>query len=296
MPLLTNDQLQTLDVLQRLHTCMDQLTKSQRVVADYFQEHTIEAAFSTVDKTAHHCGVSTTTVVRLANALGYSGYAELQGALKEYLTSASAPVNMFSSVIQTQSALEEGGDIEAMLELEIQNLRNTCAALSKTAVEQAAATLCGARQIFVIGGRNCEGPTRFFSYNIDRMFLNAQYISCDTTRMPEQLNHMTADDALVYFCFGRYLRSIGDATRFSKGIGAKVIGVTDSTLCPWAAFTDQLFICDKQSLNFHHSPLAMMFVANVLVKRCAQNDPQRVEANLQKLEQAVQTLQIFMKK
>lgn len=292
---LTNEELQTMDVLQRLHTCMDQLTKAQKIVANYFQEHTMEAAFSTVDKTAHHCGVSTTTVVRLAIALGYSGYAELQGALKEYLTTASAPIHMFSSVIQSESALEQSSDFEAQLELEIQNLRNTCSALSKITVDQAASALCGARHIYVIGGRSCEGPARFFSYNMDRMFLNTQYISCDMTRMPEHFDHMTADDVLVYFCYSRYLKPIGDATRFSKSIGAKVIGVTDSTTCPWAPFTDHLFVCARQSANFHHSPLATMFVANVIMKQCAQKDPKRVEASLQKLERAAQALQIFVK-
>lgn len=294
MPL-TPAELQNMDVLQRLYACTDNLTKAQKLAATYFQEHTMEAAFSTVDKTAHTIGVSTTTVVRLAITLGYSGYAELQGALKDYLTTATAPIHMFSSVMQSEGASAQSGDFESQLELEIQNLRKTCMALSPAAVDGATDTLSKAQRIFVIGGRNSEGPARFFAYNMGRMFLNVQFIPCDVSSMPEHLNSMTSDDVLVYFCFSRYLKATGDATHFAKNIGAKVIGITDSAACPWVPFTDFLFICAKQSANFHHSPLATMFVANILMKQCAQKNPERVEASLQKLEQTAQTLQIFTK-
>ena len=125
----TPEELQNMDVLQRLNACRDQLTRAQKQVADYFMEDMMGAAFSTVDKTAHAVGVSTTTVVRLANTLGYSGYAELQGALKKYLTTMAAPIHMFSTVPHTDEEQGERDDFSYVADVEIQNLRDTCAAL-----------------------------------------------------------------------------------------------------------------------------------------------------------------------
>ena len=124
MSLISPDQFQSLDVLQRLTYYGTQLTKAQKTVADYMTEHMMEAAFSTVDKIAHTTGVSTTTVVRLALTLGYSGYAELQGALKKYLTTMSSPLHMFSSTVSNPADDEEDQDsFTYMMEVEIQNLR-----------------------------------------------------------------------------------------------------------------------------------------------------------------------------
>ena len=54
------------------------LTPSQKTVANYMLEHRNAVAFITLDEIAIKIGVSTTTVIRFARMLGYSGYADMQ--------------------------------------------------------------------------------------------------------------------------------------------------------------------------------------------------------------------------
>ena len=283
------------DILARLSLHASELTKSQRLVADYMTNNMMEAAFSTVEKTAHTVGVSTTTVVRLALTLGYSGYAELQGSLKKYLTTMSAPIHMFSTVSQSEEG-ESREDYVQMMELEVRNLQTTCAMLSSDLVDQACRTLCKARNIYVIGARSCEGSARFLAYNLDRMFLNTRFVESNPNSAPEIINRIGMQDALVTIGFSRYVRTVFDVTRMAKEAGAVVIGITDHPSCPWRPFVDHLFLCDNQSANFHHSPLSVMYLTNVLLRRCSRLSVARVEKNLNKLENAVQGMQIFMKK
>lgn len=296
MSVLSANQTQSLDVLQRLGYYGAQLTRAQKTVADYLTDHMMEAAFSTVDKIAHTTGVSTTTVVRLALTLGYSGYAELQGALKKYLTTMSSPLHMFSTVSHAEGEEEDQDSFSYMMEVEIQNLRETCAALSAVKVEKVAEILCGARNIYVIGARSCEGAARFLAYNLDRMFLNTRFMESNINEAPEIINRMNASDVLIYIGFSRYVKSVGEVTRLAKGHEVTVVGITDSESSPWRAFTDYMFVCANQSANFYHSPLAIIYVANVLLRECSKKSGPRVKESLNKLEATTQALQMFAKK
>ena len=68
------------------------LTHSQKVVANYVDENYEDIAFSTLEELAEKIGVSTTTVIRFARALDYSGFSEMQDSIKkEIQTKGSLP-------------------------------------------------------------------------------------------------------------------------------------------------------------------------------------------------------------
>lgn len=66
----------------KVSSVYDELTHSQRVVANYVEENYEEIAFSTLEELASRIGVSTTTVIRFARALDYSGFSEMQDSIK----------------------------------------------------------------------------------------------------------------------------------------------------------------------------------------------------------------------
>ena len=157
-------------------------------------------------------------------------------------------------------------------------------------------TLCRSEHIYVIGARNCEGTGRFLAYNLDRMFLNTRFIDGNINQTPEIINRMTERDTLVLLGFSRYLRILGEVARMAKAIGVKVVVISDSRSSPWSPYADYTFVCANQSVNFFHSPIGIMYVANVLLRCCAKKNSDRVENSLQRLEKTAQSLQIFIKK
>ena len=62
------------DILSKISEEFHTFTHSQKTVANYVVENTNTLAFSTLDDFALQIGVSTTTVIRFARALGYNGY------------------------------------------------------------------------------------------------------------------------------------------------------------------------------------------------------------------------------
>ena len=70
------------DLLKKIETLIPNMTSAQKKVADLILSDSFGAAFSTIDKLAHASGVSTASVIRLANAVGYNTFSEFQEDLK----------------------------------------------------------------------------------------------------------------------------------------------------------------------------------------------------------------------
>ena len=71
------------ELIQRLNHSGKKLSKSHRRIAECIVTHYDKVVFMTASKLGEYVGVSESTVVRFAAALGYSGYPQLQKALQE---------------------------------------------------------------------------------------------------------------------------------------------------------------------------------------------------------------------
>ena len=73
------------ELIQRLNHSGKKLSKSHRRIAECIVTHYDKVVFMTASKLGEYVGVSESTVVRFAAALGYSGYPQLQKALQELI-------------------------------------------------------------------------------------------------------------------------------------------------------------------------------------------------------------------
>ena len=66
------------ELVQRLEDGYNKFSKGQKKLADFIREDYDKAAFMTAAKMGEEVGVSESTVVRFATALGYEGYPQFQ--------------------------------------------------------------------------------------------------------------------------------------------------------------------------------------------------------------------------
>ena len=85
------------------------LSKGQKIIAQYILKNYDKVAFMTACKLGEAVGVSESTVVRFANALGYSGYPKLQEALQELIK------NKLTTVQRVEMAHDQYSDDSTIL-------------------------------------------------------------------------------------------------------------------------------------------------------------------------------------
>jgi DNA-binding MurR/RpiR family transcriptional regulator len=66
------------ELARRLNACCSGGSAKVSAVAAYAVEYPLEVVFGTAARVANQCGVSTPTVVRLAQILGFEGFLEMR--------------------------------------------------------------------------------------------------------------------------------------------------------------------------------------------------------------------------
>ena len=285
------------DIVSRIERQISSMTNAQRKVADFILHSTLEAAFSTIDQIAHATNVSTASVIRLANVLGYSTFSDFQKSLKEYLHTHAAPINKFSINTMDVFPNDTGNDpIVDVYKNELENINATMQGLNHESIEAIAHKLNDAKNIYVCGARTSESTARYLAYNFNRMFLNTRYVDDSPSELLNLLKHITQDDALIAITLSRYNKHVCHVAKICKEKDVPVIAITDSYDAPLVPLSTYQLISPCKSNAFHNSIASQIFLCDILIKVSSHIGKKRVRENLEKDEKILAQMQYFMRK
>ena len=265
---------------------LDRMTKLQRKVADYVLSDPIQAAFMTVDQLAHAVGVSTATVVRFSTELQYSGYAEFQGELQEYLKHKAKPSAKLLISKHNPEAFDQDL-ISGNTQLVLNNIERTMESLSIQTMENIADKLLQAKTIYCVGLRTSSCVSSYLGFNLGRM-LDAPCILCHNTGdYAEQIRRITSGDLVFAVTMSRYSRQIVEFTKLAKQKGAVIVAVTDGFASPLAQYADYQMVARTASDGFHNSIVAFCYLVDILLSICCKKAPEQIHNNLKASEQVL---------
>lgn len=238
------------------------LTPAQQRVAKFITETPAEFAFSTVERLAELIGVSPTTIVRTATAVGYSGYSEMQAAAREALRTRITPVLRLEPVTGQSSAQQI---IRQTLEFQAEVVRHAAEALDDSTVEQVINALTSARRVFVTGFGTTHVAAFYFAYGLAHLIPAVQLLDrSDLVSTP--LAWATGEDLLVAFSFARYRRITVQVVQVAKERGVPVVVFTDSAIAPVYPLANWALICPyEQPHTPVASPIGPMAVADAIL-------------------------------
>jgi cell division protein FtsX len=131
------------ELIQRLNHSGKKLSKSHRRIAECIVTHYDKVVFMTASKLGEYVGVSESTVVRFASALGYSGYPHLQKALQELIRHRLTASQRF----EMTSDMDHAQVLNKVLKADIQNIRSTLDEMDINAFEDVANGFVAVRNI-----------------------------------------------------------------------------------------------------------------------------------------------------
>lgn len=285
------------DIMNRLEDEIANFTKLQRKVSDYILRNPMQAAFSTVDQLAHEIGVSTTTVVRLAVTLGYSGYTDFQRELQEYMKTKASPSNKLELNVSDDAVRTDlDQTVNEITRMQIGNIEKTYSMLTNEQLEKAAQFITDAKHIYICGSRSCYSVAYHLNYNLERMFGKSDLIVPNMSEVTEKLRRVDKEDVLISMSMSRYNRSVVDITRLLKEKGCSSIIITDGYNSPLAPYADVLLLTHCESVDFHNSMVASSYLSELLVGICTVKNPQLVKKNLKELEKYLTMMNVMMQK
>ena len=145
------------DMMRRLNQSGKRLSKGHRKIAEYIVEHYDKAVFMTASKLGEKVGVSESTVVRFASAMGYEGYPQLQRALQELVRHWLTAVQRF----EMATDIDQSEVLRTVLHADMQNIRTTTEEIDTAAFDEVVDKIIGARNIYVMGLRSAAPIAQF---------------------------------------------------------------------------------------------------------------------------------------
>jgi DNA-binding MurR/RpiR family transcriptional regulator len=241
---------------ERIRLFGTRLTPGQRRVARYCLAEPESAGQLTAARIGRIVGVSESTVVRLATALAYEGFPELQEALQQTLKHAPG--------LEPRDGQREPRDVRTSLEVDQRNLAETAAQLDAADIQRAVELLARAPQLFVLGFRTSFSLAYLAAFLIRQVRSSVRLMGELTGTFPDDLADMHPGDVLLAFSFPRYVSRTVQAVEYAKSHGVATISLTDSLLSPTAQ-ADVVLTVRHDSLGFFNSNVAATAVINSLV-------------------------------
>ena len=140
------------DLLSIINEAYPKLSKGHKLVAAYIVDRYDQAVFMTAAKLGQTVGVSESTVVRFATALGFEGYPEFIKALEEWYKSKMNSVQKIGAKYGRASQSEL---LTSVLSSDIEKLEDTMENLDVNSFEIAVDLLLKARKVYIVGLRSC---------------------------------------------------------------------------------------------------------------------------------------------
>ena len=280
------------ELLQRLNHSGKRLSKSHRRIAECIVTHYDKAAFMTASKLGEYVGVSESTVVRFAAALGYDGFPQLQKALQE----------LIRHRLTATQRLEMTGDmghaqvLNKVLKTDIQNIRTTLDELDLATFDAVIDSILQARNLYVLGLRASAPLAEFFGHYLNFIFPNVHTVTSGVSDVFEQIARISDEDVLIGISFPRYTSHTVKAMKFARSRGATLIAITDGPLSPLHAEANLCLMAKSDMASFVDSLAAPISLINALIVALSQRRRTQVTDYFDKMENIWSEYRVYLGK
>ena len=262
----------------------DTLSKRLKQVARYILDNSNSVAFDTVASIAQQADVPPSTLIRFANAFGFSGFNEMKQMFKQHLMEETANYTERARLFR-QPTSDESSPPETPTEIlnmftmvNNQALQQLAMQPSSDDLERAVALLGEAENIYVIGLRRSFSVASYLTYALRHLDRKAFLIDGLGGMFTEQLSLVGPKDVVVAVSFSPYAREVVELVELGAQRKARQIAITDSQVSPLAAFSDVCFVVREAQVDGFRSQVASLCLAQTLAVSLALNSSQESEA------------------
>lgn len=268
-------------LISHIQSQYTRFSKGQKLIAQYILKNYDKVAFMTACKLGEAVGVSESTVVRFANALGYSGYPKLQDALQEVIKNKLTTVQRVDMVKEFN---DDSAILKKIVKSDMDNIKDTLEEIDEKAFEEAANRILKAKRIYIVGMRSSFTIAQYLGFYLGIILDSVHVIRTDMGDAFEQVVKINEDDVLIAISFPRYSKKSYQIVSYAKEKGAHIVSLTDSPFAPVASFTDNLLLEKSNMVSFVDSLVPALSIANALIVSVGMKEKEDIKQHFDDLE------------
>lgn len=267
-------------ILMHLKEAIADLPKGLRAAAKYIIDHPSDFGLDPIRESAQKAGVSTYTLIRLAEKIGVNSYDELREPFRLSLVSAAASVDQ-PEWIEGLRARGELGKIQADSAINSMAIvQRSLEHLDQDKMQRVVDLLLSAKNVYLTAVRASYGMA-FYLHYVGRMALpSMQLIPRNMASAIDDLHMAGQGDVLIAITLTPYSRETIEACQFAQRKGIKLVLISDSEIISPEFSADETLIASVLSTHHFGCYTGMMAVIEtllaVLVAQGAQDAQKRI--------------------
>lgn len=246
------------------------LPKKLQQVANFLWQNPGDVALGTVTSIADAASVQPSSLVRFAQALGYSGFTDLQEIFKAHARATWVEGRHWAGPGDAIS--DEERLLEGMITASANSLTNLREKPQIESLVAVAKCLAEAETIYIVGSKRAFSVAAYASLALLKLGVRNILIDNVGSAAFEQIGCAGADDALLAISFAPYNSVTPDLAALAAQRGARVVAITDGADSPLAPVSQTCMIITEGEFGGFKSvagahALAMAIVLSVAQRR-----------------------------
>jgi len=203
------------------------LSATERTVVQFFQHNREEVLVASAAALAAKIGTSDATVIRAAQALGYSGLDDLRRQLADELRLSLSPA---ARMARTLGAVRSEGAsaLDVMIDIHVRALEAMRTDIPGAQFEAAIKLLASARRVVVFGIGPSSALANYFAIQLGRFGIESLAFSQTGLLLADELSRLKKDDLVIALAYSRVYREIETLLARAADVGASKILLTDT--------------------------------------------------------------------
>ena len=279
------------DLQQRINAYRKNLTPAQLGLADYLISNLDAMSQLTIAEIADAAGVSSATITRFCETLGYAGFSQLKSAMVIALEQKRKDREQFA--IADGDITEEDSADETLVKISFQEaeaISATARNIDRKQLDAAVQAILGCRRLDIYGLGSSYLAALDLQQKLHRIGLTA-YCWNDNHLALTSAAVLTKDDVAIAFSHSGITTEVFQMVETAKRSGAKVIGVTNHPASPIGRASDILLTTSAKESRFRSgamsSRIVQLAVVDFMFVRIMQRLYKSASASLERTYDAV---------
>ena len=262
---------------ERILECFDDLTKSERLLADHFLENPDSLVLHTAAEISGQAQVSKATTARFFKRLGFPSFKTAQRMARIVRDDSQYNKRVYSEPVPN---LTGRGDLADHLASDVQNLIRTIEAIRSDDLRAAVTYLSRAEKIWVVGFGDNYPLAHFARAQLIKVKPDIRMIPLGGFSVPEEFASIHASDAVLALAIGRRTPTLRSILQSARLADAKTIAITDVASTPSTDLAEVTLRCRTSGLTYFDSlasPVSVItYLCMAVAARLGQNAVERL--------------------
>lgn len=270
------------------------LTRAERQLAETLLDNYPVSGLGSITTVAENAGVSTPTVARMVQKLGFKGFPDFQSRLHQELEATIS--NPITKHDRWAASAPGTHTLNRFADAAMNNMRETLSQIEPQEFDEAVALVADRkRSVYLLGGRITRAVADYLFTHLQVIRPGVTEIASNASAWPHYVLDMRHGDVLILFDIRRYEQEMETLAKSARDRGVEIVLFTDRWSSPVAKSASKVFRSQIEVPSAWDSSVVILFLVEALIEAVQSSNWDATRDRMKTLEGLFDSTRIFRK-